>query len=99
MPQNPQNPPPAAWFASYRRLHHRPIRHLKASQWERERHHEGAARVKSVLSAAALPVMPTDTHIVPVIVGDPQKCKAATDLLLSEHGIYVQPINFPTVAR
>ena len=75
------------------------IRHLKASQWERERHQEGAARVKSVLSAAALPVMPTDTHIVPVIVGDPQKCKAATDLLLSEHGIYVQPINFPTVAR
>ena len=74
------------------------IRHLKASQWERERHQEGAARVKSVLSAAALPVMPTDTHIVPVIVGDPQKCKAATDLLLSEHGIYVQPINFPTVA-
>jgi 5-aminolevulinate synthase len=75
------------------------IRHLKASQWERERHQERAARVKSLLSAAGLPVMPNDTHIVPVVVGDPQKCKAASDLLLSEHGIYIQPINFPTVPR
>jgi 5-aminolevulinate synthase len=75
------------------------IRHLKASQWERERHKERAARVKSILSAAGLPVMASDTHIVPVMVGDPQKCKAASDLLLSEHGIYIQPINFPTVAR
>jgi 5-aminolevulinate synthase len=75
------------------------IRHLKASQWERERQQERAARVKSVLNAAALPVMPSDTHIVPVIVGDPRKCKAASDLLLSERGIYIQPINFPTVAR
>jgi 5-aminolevulinate synthase len=75
------------------------IRHLKASQWERERHKERAARVKSVLSAAALPVISNDTHIVPVMVGDPQKCKAASDLLLSEHDIYIQPINFPTVAR
>jgi 5-aminolevulinate synthase len=75
------------------------IRHLKASQWERERHRERAARVKSVLSAAALPVKPSDTHIVPVMVGDPQKCKAASDLLLSEHHIYCQPINFPTVPR
>ncbi len=75
------------------------IRHLKASDWERERHKERTARVKSVLSAAALPVMPSDTHIVPVMVGDPQKCRAASDLLLSERGIYIQPINFPTVAR
>jgi 5-aminolevulinate synthase len=75
------------------------IRHLKSSQWERERHKERAARVKSVLSAAALPVMSNDTHIVPVMVGDPQKCKAASDLLLGEHDIYVQPINFPTVPR
>jgi 5-aminolevulinate synthase len=75
------------------------IRHLKASRWERERHKERAARVKSVLSAAALPVMSNDTHIVPVMVGDPHKCKAASDLLLSEHNIYIQPINFPTVAR
>jgi 5-aminolevulinate synthase len=75
------------------------IRHLKASDWERERHHQRAARLKSVLSSAALPVMPSDTHIVPVMVGDPEKCRAASDLLLSEHGLYIQPINFPTVAR
>jgi 5-aminolevulinate synthase len=75
------------------------IRHLKGSEWERGRHKERAARVKSILSAAALPIMPSDTHIVPLMVGDPEKCQAASDLLLSEHGIYIQPINFPTVAR
>jgi 5-aminolevulinate synthase len=75
------------------------IRHLKTSQWERERHQERAARVKSVLTAAGLPVMLSGTHIVPVVVGDPEKCKAATDLLLTEHGIYIQPINYPTVAK
>jgi 5-aminolevulinate synthase len=75
------------------------IRHLKASNWERERHQERAARVKAVLNAAALPVMPSDTHIVPVLVGDPERCKAASDLLLTEHGIYIQPINYPTVPR
>jgi 5-aminolevulinate synthase len=75
------------------------IRHLKTSDWERERQQERAARVKSVLSAALLPVMQSDTHIVPVMVGDPEKCKAATDLLLADHGIYIQPINYPTVPR
>jgi 5-aminolevulinate synthase len=75
------------------------IRHLKASSWERERHQDRAARTKAVLNAAHLPVMPSDTHIVPVLVGDPEKCKAATDLLLEEHGIYIQPINYPTVPR
>jgi 5-aminolevulinate synthase len=75
------------------------IRHLKASQWERDRHQERAARVRSVLATAALPVMMGDTHIIPVVVGDPQKCKAASDLLLSEYGIYIQPINYPTVPR
>ena len=75
------------------------IRHLKTSQWERERHQERAGRVKSVLTHAGLPVMPNDTHIVPVMVGDPEKCKAACDLLLYEHGIYIQPINYPTVPR
>jgi 5-aminolevulinate synthase len=75
------------------------IRHLKTSSWERERHQDRAARVKAVLNAAGLPVMPSDTHIVPVLVGDPEKCKAASDLLLAEHGIYIQPINYPTVPR
>ncbi len=75
------------------------IRHLKTSEWERERQQERAARVKSVLSAASLPVMLSDTHIVPVMVGDPEKCKAASDLLLTDHSIYIQPINYPTVAR
>jgi 5-aminolevulinate synthase len=75
------------------------IRHLKTSQWERDRQQDRAGRVKAVLNAAGLPVMPSDTHIVPVLVGDPEKCKAACDLLLAEHGIYIQPINYPTVPR
>jgi 5-aminolevulinate synthase len=52
-----------------------------------------------VLVAAGLPVMANDTHIVPVFVGNPEKCKEATDLLLEEHGIYIQPINYPTVPK
>jgi 5-aminolevulinate synthase len=75
------------------------IRHLKTSQWERDRQQERAARTKAVLTAAGLPVMPTPTHIVPVMVGEPDKCKAASDLLLTEHGIYIQPINYPTVPK
>ncbi len=75
------------------------IRHLKTSHWERDRQQERAARTKAVLTAAGLPVMPTSTHIVPVAVGDPEKCKAASDLLLTEHGIYIQPINYPTVPK
>ena len=75
------------------------VRHLKTSQWERDRHQDRAARVKTVLNAAGLPVMLNDTHIVPVMVGDPDKCKEASDLLLADHGIYIQPINYPTVPR
>ena len=75
------------------------IRHLKTSQWERDQHQERAARVKSALSAAALPVMMNDTHIIPVVVGDAQKCKAASDLLLSGYGTDIQPINYPTVPK
>jgi len=75
------------------------IRHLKASQWERDRHQERAGRVKSMLTHAGLPVMPSETHIVPLMVGDAEKCKAACDLLLYEHAIYIQPINYPTVPR
>jgi 5-aminolevulinate synthase len=75
------------------------IRHLKASSWERERHQDRAGRTKSVLAAAGLPIMPNHTHIVPVFVGDPERCKQASDLLLEQHGIYIQPINYPTVAK
>jgi 5-aminolevulinate synthase len=75
------------------------IRHLKASNWERERHQDRAARTKAVLVAAGLPVMPSDSHIVPVQVGDAERCKAASDRLLAEHAIYIQPINYPTVPR
>jgi len=75
------------------------IRHLKSSNWERERLQERAARTKAVLAAAALPIMSNPTHIVPVFVGEPERCKQASDLLLIEHGIYIQPINYPTVPR
>ena len=75
------------------------IRYLRASQWERDRHQDRAARVKAVLNAAGLPVMLNGTHIVAVTVGRPEKCKKASDLLLAEHGIYIQPINYPTVPR
>lgn len=75
------------------------IRHLKSSTWERERHQERAARTKASLIAAGLPVMVSSTHIVPVFVGDPERCKRASDMLLHDHNIYIQPINYPTVAK
>ena len=75
------------------------IRHLNPSSFERERHQERVARVKAVLNSVGLPVMPSASHIVPVFVGNPENCKEATDLLLAEHGIYIQPINYPTVPR
>ena len=75
------------------------IRHLKTSSWERERHQDRAGRVKAVLAAAGLPVMPSETHIVPVFVGNPELCKTASDLLLEEHAVYIQPINYPTVPK
>ena len=75
------------------------IRHLKASDWERERHQDRAGRTKAVLAAAGLPILQNDTHIVPVFVADPELCKQASDLLLERHAIYIQPINYPTVAK
>ncbi len=75
------------------------IRHLKSSDVERQGQQRQAQRTKNVLTGAGLPVMPSQTHIVPVLVGDPELCKAATDHLLESHGIYIQPINYPTVPR
>ncbi len=75
------------------------IRHLKVSQEERIRHQSRAAVLKERLAAEDLPVMHTPSHIVPVLVGDPVQCKALTDALLDRFGIYVQPINYPTVTR
>jgi 5-aminolevulinate synthase len=75
------------------------IRHLKESQIERDRHQERAARLKRRLTEAGLPMMPSQSHIVPVIIGDPALCKTACDELLHRHRIYVQPINYPTVPR
>jgi 5-aminolevulinate synthase len=75
------------------------IRHLKGSAIERDMQQRQAARTKRVLALAGLPVMMSDTHIVPVLVGDAERCKAASDRLLAEHGIYIQPINYPTVPK
>jgi 5-aminolevulinate synthase len=75
------------------------IRHLKASNAERESHQERAATLRRMLAEAGLPVMMCESHIVPVFVGDPVACKQVSDDLLEDHGIYVQPINYPTVPR
>jgi 5-aminolevulinate synthase len=75
------------------------VRHLKESRSERDAHQERVAAVKRRLAAARIPVMANDSHIVPVMVSDPALCRAASDLLLREHQIYVQPINYPTVPR
>jgi 5-aminolevulinate synthase len=75
------------------------VRHLKSSGVEREIHQERAATLKKLLRDAGLPVMPSVSHIVPVLVGDPVLCKQVTDELMERHNIYVQPINYPTVPK
>lgn len=75
------------------------IRYLKRSQIERARHQERARTLKRRLADAGIPVVEGPSHIVPVIVGDPVHCKAVTDTLLDRYGIYVQPINYPTVPK
>ena len=75
------------------------IRHLKSSQAERNRHKDVVATVRARLMAVGIPVLDNPSHIIPVMVGDAKKCKWISDWLLDNHGIYVQPINYPTVAR
>jgi 5-aminolevulinate synthase len=75
------------------------VRHLKASSEERTAQHANAAMLKTLFANAGLPVMVSNTHIVPLMVGDPVKAKKISDILLAEYGVYVQPINYPTVPR
>jgi 5-aminolevulinate synthase len=75
------------------------VRHLKAHPELREAHQERAATLKARFAAAGIPVLPSESHIVPVHVGDPVHCKMISDMLLEDHGVYVQPINYPTVPK
>jgi 5-aminolevulinate synthase len=75
------------------------VRHLKASSVERDAQQANAAMLKKLFADAGLPVMMSNTHIVPLMVGDPVKAKKVSDILLAEYGVYVQPINYPTVPR
>lgn len=75
------------------------IRHLKTSEFERIRHKERVAKLRRKLDQAGVPYKANSSHIVPVMVGDPKKCKWISDILLERYGIYIQPINYPTVPR
>jgi 5-aminolevulinate synthase len=75
------------------------VRHLKESNEEREAQQASAASLKAKFAEAGLPVMDSATHIVPLLVGCPVKTKRISDILLAEYGLYVQPINYPTVPR
>ncbi len=75
------------------------VKHLRHSDVERRGHQRAAQLTKSALETAGIPVMPNTSHIVPVFVGDAELCKEASDILLEKHAIYIQPINYPTVAR
>jgi 5-aminolevulinate synthase len=75
------------------------VRHLKVSAAEREAQQQSAAILKAKFTAAGLPLMPSVTHIVPLMVGCPVRAKRISDILLAEYGLYVQPINYPTVPR
>jgi 5-aminolevulinate synthase len=75
------------------------VRHLKNHPDQRIRQQRNVQRLKSMLRTAEMPVLDSPSHIVPLIIGDAHQCRLTSELLLSEHGIYVQPINYPTVAR
>ncbi|MGA7266697.1 MAG: 5-aminolevulinate synthase [Aestuariivirga sp.] len=75
------------------------IRHLKVSELERRKQRDRVAKLRRKLDAIGLPYMANQSHIVPVMVGDPKKCKWISDILMERYGIYIQPINYPTVPR
>ena len=75
------------------------VRYLKEHNELREKHQERAATLKRLFANAGIPVLPSESHIVPVLVGDAEMCKMASDELMEKHSVYVQPINYPTVAR
>ena len=75
------------------------VRHLKQSSAERDGQQAAATALKQMFADAGLPVMPSTTHIVPLMIGDPVRAKKISDILLAEYGVYVQPINYPTVPR
>jgi 5-aminolevulinate synthase len=75
------------------------IRHLKASEAERLAQRDRVARLRARLDAIGIPHMPNDSHIIPVMIGDPVKCRQISDILMTDWGIYVQPINYPTVPK
>jgi 5-aminolevulinate synthase len=75
------------------------VRHLKASEMERQRQRRNVRVVRARLSEMGIPTLENPSHIVPVMVGDPMKCKRISDWLMDTHGIYVQPINYPTVPK
>jgi 5-aminolevulinate synthase len=75
------------------------VSHLKQSDFERQRQRRAVAKVRAALKATGIPVMDNKSHIVPVLVGNAAKCKMISDILMDRHGIYIQPINYPTVPK
>jgi 5-aminolevulinate synthase len=75
------------------------VAHLKQSDFERQRQRRAVAKVRAALKAKGIPFMPNDSHIVPVMVGNAAKCKMISDVLMEQYGIYIQPINYPTVPK
>jgi 5-aminolevulinate synthase len=75
------------------------VQHVRAHPEQRARHERNVRRLKAMLQAAGMPVLDTPSHILPLIIGEAHQCRRTSELLLTEHGIYLQPINYPTVAR